>query len=299
MNSGNSNTKNPSASSAVAQFDTIYSLVQQKKRRANIIYGSLFLVAFFTSAYIGNFDPVVIFKGIPRLNEYIAKTIPPLHWHSLLHDLNQWFYLINVWLKLLLETILIALLASTLGIGLAFILCFSASRNLMSNNIIYFLTRRVLEIARTVPELVYALIFVFCFGVGPMAGVLAIAVHSTGALGKLFSEVNENIDQKPIEGLHAAGATWFQTMRYAVVPQVLPNFISYALLRFEINVRSSSIIGYVGAGGLGQEIRTAVGFGEYYDLSALFLIIFCTVAAIDLCCEKIRHRIIGGQGGTH
>jgi phosphonate transport system permease protein len=112
-------------------------------------------------------------------------------------------------------------------------------------------------------------------------------------LGKLFSEVNENVDLKPIEGLRAAGASWFQSIRYAVVPQVLPNFTSYALLRFEINVRSSSIIGYVGAGGLGQEIRTAVGFGEYHDLSAIFLIIFCTVAVIDLICEQIRHRFIG------
>ena len=168
----------------------------------------------------------------------------------------------------------------------------------MQNRWVYFTTRRILEIARTVPELVYALIFVFCFGVGPLAGVLAIAVHATGALGKLFSEVNENIDPKPLEGLRAAGASWFQTIRFAVVPQVLPNFTSYALLRFEINVRSSSIVGYVGAGGLGQEIRTAVGFGEYYDLSAIFLIIFITVAIIDLTCEQIRHRFIGREGMT-
>ena len=120
-------------------------------------------------------------------------------------------------------------------------------------------------------------------------------MHATGALGKLFSEVNENVDLKPLEGLRASGASWYQTIRYAVVPQVLPNFTSYALLRFEINVRSSSIVGYVGAGGLGQEIRTAVGFGEYYDLSAIFLIIFATVALIDLVCEQIRHRFIGKE----
>lgn len=280
----------------VEQFTQLHEKVMRQRRKSQLIYGAAFFVAFLVSAHIGNFNPVVIFNGIPRLHEYIAKTIPTLHWATLLHDLNEWFFLINVWLELLLETILIAVLASTIGTFMAFVLCFSASRNLMANHKIYFLTRRLLEIARTVPELVYALIFVYCFGVGPMAGVLAIAVHSTGALGKLFSEVNENIDMKPLEGLKASGANWIQSIRYAVVPQVLPNFTSYGLLRFEINVRSSSIIGYVGAGGLGQEIRTAVGFGEYNDLSAIFIIIFCTVAIIDMSCEFIRHRFIGLEG---
>jgi phosphonate transport system permease protein len=269
-----------------------YRKETSEKRRLTLIYGGIFLAAFLISAYIGNFDPIKIVKGIPRLHEYVAKTIPELHWVTLWQDITQWFLLINIWMKLLLETILIAFLASTIATFSAFLLCFPASHNLMRNRKIYFVTRRILEIARTVPELVYALIFVFCFGVGPMAGVLAISIHATGALGKLFSEVNENIDPKPVEGLRAAGASWFQSIRYAVVPQVLPNFTSYTLLRFEINVRSSSIIGYVGAGGLGQEIRTAVGFGEYHDLSAIFLIIFCTVAIIDLVCEQIRHRFI-------
>lgn len=285
-------------SQAVDDFYKAYDAAVRDKRYAHFLYGGLFLVALAISAYIGNFHPVKIFTGIPRLHEYVAKTIPNLHLATLGNDLGEWFFLINVWLKLLFETVLIAVLASAISTTTAFLLCFSASRNLMGRFSIYFATRRLLEVARTVPDLVYALIFVFCFGVGPMAGVLAIAVHATGALGKLFAEVNENIDHRPLEGLQAAGASWFQTIRYAVVPQVLPNYTSYALLRFEINVRSSSIIGYVGAGGLGQEIRTAVGFGEYHDLSALFLIIFCTVVVIDLTCEKIRHHFIGRDRGT-
>lgn len=299
MNSSNILPRpHPGESLAVNQFNTLYDQVLREKRKKQYFYGVLFLLAFLAAAYIGDFNPVVIFQGIPRLHEYIAKTIPTLHWNTLLYDLDQWFYLRWVWLELLIETILIAVLASTIAISVAFVLCFPASRNLMPVHWLYFLTRRILEIARTVPELVYALIFVFCFGVGPMAGVLAIAVHATGSLGKLFSEVNENIDPKPIEGLRAAGGSWFQTIRYAVVPQILPNFTSYALLRFEINVRSSSIIGYVGAGGLGQEIRAAVGFGEYHDLSAIFLIIFVTVAIIDMTCEVIRHRLMGKKGGA-
>jgi len=173
------------------------------------------------------------------------------------------------------------------------VLSFPASRNLTPNKWVLWVTRRYLEIARTVPELVWALIFVFCFSVGPMAGVLAIGLHAAGALGKLYSEVNENIDMRPLEGVKAAGGSWFDQIRYGAVPQVLPNIISYTLLRFEINVRSSSIIGYVGAGGLGQEFRTALSFQEYTDLSALFIIIFVTVIVIDYGSEKLRHRIIG------
>ena len=110
---------------------------------------------------------------------------------------------------------------------------------------------------------------------------MAIGLHATGALGKLYSEVNENIDMRPLEGVKASGGTWFDQIRYGAVPQVLPNIISYTLLRFEINVRASSIIGYVGAGGLGQEFREALSLQEYTDLSALFMIIFVTVIVID------------------
>ena len=123
--------------------------------------------------------------------------------------------------------------------------------------------------------------------------MLAIAFHTTGSLGKLYSEVNENIDMRPLEGVKASGGSWFDQIRYGAVPQVMPNIISYTLLRFEINVRSSSIIGYVGAGGLGQEFRTALSYQEYTDLSALFLIILVTVTVIDWLSEKLRHHIIG------
>lgn len=146
---------------------------------------------------------------------------------------------------------------------------------------------------RTVPDLVWALIFVFCFGVGPMAGKLVISIHAAGELGRLYAEANENIDMRPVEGVKSASDSWADQMCRGVAPQVLPNVISCTLLRFEINVRSSSIIGYVGAGGLGQELRTALSLQEYTNLSALFLISFATVIAIDWASERIRHRVIG------
>jgi len=283
-------------SAAVARFQDRYAAMIHRKRWTDALFLLGFVVCLGLSAVVGDFDPVKIWNGLPRLHEFILKILPVLRWDSLGADLAEWFLPVKLWLKLLLETLLIAFLASVFGVCGAFLLSFPASRNLMRNKAILFASRRLLEVARTVPDLVYALIFVFCFGIGPLAGVLAIAVHTMGALGKLYSEANENIDMKPVEGLRAAGADWMQMLRYAVVPQVLPNHVSYTLLRFEINVRSSSIIGFVGAGGLGQEIRTAISFQYYTDISALFLIILLTVAVIDLVCERIRHGFIGREG---
>jgi phosphonate transport system permease protein len=295
----------------IEQFELDYAVQRRRAKLGWLIASIIFLVLFTFSAWLGDFFKVtqvtltdgsrewrwIIPAGLPRLGEFIEKTLPVLRWDSLGADVAEWFWRWKVWLNLLIETILIAFMATTLGVIGGFLLSFPASRNLAPNGWVLWICRRYLEIARTVPELVWALIFVYCFSVGPMAGVLAIGLHTTGALGKLYSEVNENIDMRPLEGVKAAGGTWFDQIRYAAVPQVMPNIISYTLLRFEINVRSSSIIGYVGAGGLGQEFREALALQEYTDLSALFLIIFVTVMAIDYGSEKLRHRIIGLEKG--
>lgn len=302
----------PSASGSpeISKFEHDYAEAKKNSRRVFLISSLIFLIVFLitaemsgffdmTQVTIANGDRVEMWKiwaGLPRLGEYIEKTLPVLRWDHLGADIANWFWRWQIWMWLLLETILIAYMATILGVIGAFILSFPASRNLAPSKWLYHVTRRYLEIVRTVPELVWAIIFVFCFGVGPMAGVFAIGLHATGALGKLYSEVNENIDMRPVEGIKASGGDWFQQVRYGVVPQVIPNIISYTFLRFEINVRASSIIGYVGAGGLGQEIREAMSLQEYTDLSALFIIILVTVGIIDFASEKLRHRIIGITG---
>ena len=296
---------------AIDQFELDYAAQRRRAKFAWLIASTIFVAFFAFSAWLGDFFKVtqvtlpdgsrdwrwILPAGIPRLGEFIEKTIPVLRWDSLGADFAEWFWRWRVWMDLLLETVLIAFMATVFGVIGGFLLSFPASRNLAPNKWVLWICRRYLEIARTVPELVWALIFVFCFSVGPMAGVLAIGLHATGALGKLYSEVNENIDMRPLEGVKAAGGTWFDQIRYGAVPQVLPNIISYTLLRFEINVRASSIIGYVGAGGLGQEFREALALQEYTDLSALFVIIFVTVIVIDYGSEKLRHRIIGLEKG--
>lgn len=293
-------------SAAILAFERDYAV----KRRRNLItffaVTGVLLVLFLMTAEASNFFKItqvtladgsraerwVIGAGLPRLGEYISKTIPDLSWATLGNDIAAWFGRWQIWAELLLETILIAFLATVFGVAGGFLLSFPAARNLAPNRWVLWLSRRILEIARTVPDLVWALIFVFCFGVGPLAGVLAIGLHTAGSLGKLYSEANENIDMRSLDGIKTAGGSWFDMIRYGAVPQVLPNVLSYTLLRFEINVRSSSIIGYVGAGGLGQEFRTAMSYQEYTNLSALFVIILVTVIVIDRASEALRHRVI-------
>lgn len=282
-------------SDAVAVFERAEAELHHSRRRRNLLFAALFVAAVVGSCWVGEVSVTRFIEGLPDLFNYVQATLPPIHPHSVVADLREWYWGLGKWLLLLWDTILMAFIATLMGAFGAFCICFPASRNLMHNYSIYFVCRRLMEFARGVPDLVYALIFVFAFGLGALPGVIAIAIHSVGALGKLFSEVNENVDPMPIEGVKAAGGNWFQIMRYAVVPQVLPNFLSYTLLRFEINVRAASVIGFVGAGGIGQELMFVIRQFIYVDISAIVLLIIVTVVLIDLSCEALRHRMIGAQ----
>lgn len=278
-----------------AQFEEAYAKAILGKRKKALVFGLLFAGALAGSLLVSEVDPHKLLKGLPGFFDYGLRALPVLHMKSLPKDLGEWYWGLGRWLSLLLDTFCIGFMATLLGTAGAFVLCFPASRNLMNRFPIYFLSRRFLEIERSVPDLVYALIFVFAFGLGPVPGVLAITIHSMGALGKLFSEINENIDLSSVEGVRAAGGNWFQVIRYAVIPQVLPNFASYSLLRLEINVRSAAIVGFVGAGGIGQELFLVIRQFIYTDVSAIALLLIATVSLIDITCERVRHSLIGKE----
>jgi phosphonate transport system permease protein len=207
----------------------------------------------------------------------------------------EWYWGLGKWSFLLLDTILIAYVGTLLGAILGFVLCFTCARNLVRNVWICAVMRRFLEFGRTVPDIVFALIFVSAFGLGPIPGVLAIAMHTTGALGKLFAEVVENIDMKPVEGVASTGGSWVQQIRFGVLPQVQSNFVSYALLRFEINVRSAGVLGFVGAGGIGMTLMVSIRKFYASDVSAMILLIIATVMLIDYGTERLRHHLIGTE----
>jgi len=290
------------ASPAVLRGEAAFRQARAARRRATLFALLVLAACLWVSGWVSEVNAEVLWAGLPRVTEYFERILPELRWDSLLADsetpgsLASWFYRWDAWALLLLETANMAALATLGGCAIALVLSFFASRNLARSAWSYQLVRRALEAMRTVPEIVYALIFVWAFGVGALAGILAIMIHTIGAMGKLFSEVIENADMRPWDGVRAAGGTWGQACRYAILPQVAPNLISYALLRFEINVRGASVIGFVGAGGIGQEIYTVIAFNYYEEISAIVLMVILTVTLIDLLSERLRHRITDAKG---
>jgi phosphonate transport system permease protein len=253
------------------------------------------LLAVLAAAYVAEVDPARFFANAGRFTSYISDIMPVLRVSSLGADIAEWLWGWRRWTAKLGETLMIAYVGTLLGAVFGFMLCFLASANLVRSAPLRFAARRLLEICRTVPEIVFALIFVVAFGLGPVPGVLAIMIHTTGALGKLFAEVVENIDMKPVDGLLSTGAGFVQTIRFAVVPQVVSNFASYALLRFEINVRGAAVMGFVGAGGIGQDLIEAIRKFYYSDVSAILFFIVLTVMVIDFVTGKLRHALLAAE----
>lgn len=278
------------------EFNNIYS-AYLKRSRINWLIG-IFIIGMLTviSGKLGDVDLIHLWDRLPRFTSYFGRMVPELAWDTIGEDLARWYWNGGVWLTALTQTVLIAIYATLLGTVFGYIFSFLAANNLSPSFLSSFVSRRVLEIARTVPELVFAVLFVYSFGLGPLAGVLAIGLHSFGALGKLFADVAENTDLEQVRGVRATGASWMQTMAFGVSPQVLPDYLSYALLRLEINVRAASVLGFVGAGGIGQELYTAVKSFNHTDISAIALMLLATVIAIDSFCTWLRGQVIGSEG---
>lgn len=197
----------------------------------------------------------------------------------------------------LIETLNIAAVATLLGALAAMVLSLLATRGLARWPRLIPLFRRTMDALRAIPEIVIALVLIYILGGGPVPAVIAIAVHTAGSLGKLFSEVAENADLKPVEGLTSVGAGWSQRMWLGVIPQVAPNWISYALLRLEINVRASAILGFVGEGGIGHDLKLAMqwGQGRYDQVVAIFLLLFLAIMVIDGVSDRFRHKLVKGN----
>src|SRR5215469_12228586 len=275
----------------IDQLLTSYGREVARRRRQYVVGAVVMFALSAIAARYGEVDLHNLARHLSGLTSYFGRIMPKLHADSLTGDLADWYWNLGGWLKLLFDTILIAYLstlAGTLGAG---VLAFFAAENLAPNKAVRWIVKRLFEFCRTVPDLVFALLFVSAFGLGPLAGVLAIGIHSFGTLGKLFTEVIENIDMNPIDGVRSTGGRFVDVVRFGALPQVLPNLASYALLRFEINVRASSIVGFVGAGGIGQDLFVAIRKFYYTDVSAILLLIIVTVSIIDVLTERIRHRL--------
>ncbi len=238
-------------------------------------------------------------EGMRQIATYVAKLFPPDVSGVTLRDAGAGVF----------ETFAISLIGSLLSICIAIPLSLLATRTLLYRGILYegrrlgpaarvvrlslyALGKAMLNLLRTIPEIVWALIFVFMVGLGPFPGVLALGFHTGGVLGKLFAEVLEDVDPAPLEALQATGASRFRILVYGVLPQALPQFVSYALYRWEVNIRAAAMMGFVGAGGLGQRIHVAISLFHEHQLMTLILAIYLIVTLVDALSAYLRTRLV-------
>jgi phosphonate transport system permease protein len=265
--------------------------------RRKRMYGGIILVIFIALMVSGwqlaeERNAGDFWSGLPQVFDFPAEVVT-----------EAWANRANlpglVWdhFPALIETVNIAAVATLIGALAAMALSLLATRGLARWPRLIPVFRRSMDALRAIPEIVIALVLIYILGGGPVPAVIAIALHTGGALGKLFSEVAENADLKPVEGLSSVGASWFQRMWLGVIPQVAPNWLSYALLRFEINVRASAILGFVGEGGIGHDLKIAMqwGQGRYDEVVAIFILLFLTIVLIDQVSDHYRHKLVKGQ----
>ena len=194
----------------------------------------------------------------------------------------------------MIETIIIGMMATLFGVILSIPISFLAARNLMSQNfftkVIYYFVRTILNVIRSIEPLIWAIIATIIVGLGPFAGIIALTVHSIAALAKLYSEAIESIDTGPIEAIHATGANWLQTIVYAVIPQIIPPFVSFTIYRWDINIRMSTVIGFVGGGGIGFLLQQWIRLLDYRSAGIAVWFIAITVMILDYVSAEIRER---------
>ncbi|MDO9167455.1 MAG: phosphonate ABC transporter, permease protein PhnE [Rhodoferax sp.] len=223
--------------------------------------------------------PWALVSDASNMATYAADFFPP--------RFGDW----RIYLQEMLVTLQIALWGTALAVVFAIPLGLLSSSNIVPWWI-YQPVRRLMDAARAINEMVFAMLFIVAVGLGPFAGVLALFVHTTGILAKLFSEAVESIDAQPVEGIRATGAHALEEIVYGIIPQVLPLWISYSLYRFESNVRSASVVGMVGAGGIGVILWEIIRGFQYAETCAVMIIIIVTVTVIDVISARIRKSLI-------
>lgn len=234
----------------------------------------LVAIAWHTDA-----SPARLVRGLPWMWDFVRRMVPPN------------LAVLPAALKGALGTIEIALLGTALAAALAIPLGFLSARN-VAPPALYYVVRTVLNFFRSIDTLVYALLFVAAVGLGPFPGMLAVVAYTTTSLAKLYSETIEGIEPGPVDAIRATGATPLQVLRFGVLPQVLPLFLSYVLYRFESNVRAATVLGFVGAGGIGLYLQTYLRMIDYPSASTVLLVTVVMVMVVDFASARIRARLV-------
>lgn len=283
------------------EFERYYQQIKLRQTRDTFTWSALLLVLYFAAGRAAEFDLFTIWHSLPNFFDYMRETVPVLHWDQLFADVHTkgslayWGYRLPIQLPLIWETLQLALAATLVAVAVATLLAFMAARNTWTPVGVRMAIRALVAFLRTMPELAWAVIFVMAFGIGAIPGFLALTLHTIGSLTKLFYEAIESTQNKPVRGLTACGATAVQRMRFALWPQVKPVFLSYGFMRLEINFRSSTILGLVGAGGIGQELMTNIKLDRYDQVSMTLLLIVIVVSLLDMLSGRLRQRVLEGE----
>ncbi|GEK81182.1 phosphonate ABC transporter, permease protein PhnE [Agrococcus baldri] len=247
--------------------------------RSRFLLGIPIVLALLVWSFVGaEFDFAKLGEGAVNMGEFLSRMFPPT-WDKL-----------GTIVALLVQTLQMAIVGTVLGAVLSLVIAFGAASNL-APKWLYYPTRWAMNVIRSLPDLVFALMFVSAVGLGPFAGILAMTIGSIGSIGKIFAEAMEAVDDGPVTAIKAVGGSRRQVIQYAVLPQAAPMLVSYTLLLFEGNVRGATILGMVGAGGIGLELTTAMKMYDYGHLSAIVLCIILLVTVIDQASAIIRRRI--------
>ncbi len=260
----------------------VQDILAREQKRITALRLGYVLIALVVLAVTYQQGELNFFKLIQNrgnMAEYLAAYFPP--------DLSDWrLYAEDTFITIAMG-LWGTLIAAIVGVPLGLL----ASKNI-AQDVIVFPIRRILDIMRAVNEIVFALIFVVAVGLGPFAGVLALAVHTAGTLGKLFSEAVEAIEPGPVEGIRATGANRLQEILFGVLPQVMPLWASFTLYRFESNVRSASVLGIVGAGGIGVSLYQSFGAFQYQKVCSILIILVVAASIIDIISGSIRRQLV-------
>jgi phosphonate transport system permease protein len=244
--------------------------------------GIFLAVALFYGVclFFVDFDVRRLLAGLPKLMHWTARAWPP--------DLSEW----QILSRRAAETLAMATVGTTLGALIAVPCCLLAARNIAPSRLLYAPARWLLNVLRGIDSFIFALLFVAAVGLGPFAGVLGVALHSAGSIAKLWSEAIEAVEPGPLEAVAMTGANRLKIVRYALIPDVLPNLASIMLYMWEFNVRSSTALGVVGAGGIGQELKNSMDLLDFPRLFTIILIILVMVTTIDQFSAWLRRRLI-------
>jgi phosphonate transport system permease protein len=274
---------------AKATIPRAFSLTPKEKLQRRLIW-AIFIGLVIYCLWAFNFSPARVAEGVTRLGRVLSFMFPPHVW-------TEWDAFSEV-LKGLGETVAMAFMGTLLGALIAFPLSFLGAKTINPLSWFRLSTRRGFDVLRAVEQLILALIFIRAFGLGPLAGVLAIAVSDIGTMSKLFSEAIENTSEKPVDGVKASGGSRLQTIRFGTLPQALPVILSIILYQLESNTRSGTILGIVGAGGIGFLLADRISAYRWDEAWSIIFLIILTVYLIDGISARLRMRIIDPSQGS-